>query len=667
MNSKISIGCLFIAFILIFSFSCQDQKKEEKPPAAPVSSYLGHADSVGYVGMQTCRKCHENIYQNFIQTGMGQSFDTATMHKSAAEFGKNKVIYDSHRDMYYHSFWKSSEMYIREFRMEGKDTVHLREEKVDYIIGSGQHTNSHIFNTNGYLHQMPMTFYTQSKEWDLPPGFENGFNSRFSRKIGLECMSCHNSHPGFVKGSENKYTAVPDGINCERCHGPGAAHVELKSLGEMVDTSKFIDFSIINPGKLPVDLQFDVCQRCHLQGNAVLKEGRSFFDYKPGQRLSDYMTVFVPKYKGNDDEFIMASHADRLKMSPCFIKSFKPEDTSDPQLRPYKQSMTCVTCHNPHISVKVTGNEVFNNACRNCHTPASKKECTEKLEVRLAKGDNCYSCHMPKSGTIDIPHVTTTDHYIRKPVSKKKKDAVKEFIGLHAVNEKSPDHKTRAKAFINQYEKFEFKTYYLDSASLYLKDETPEQISENLNLLVQLAFMRNDLMKITSYVSLLGREQVIGRTNKISYDNSDAWTLYRISEAFTAMNQQSEALMFIEKACILAPYNLDFQLKMGSLYAAAGQIERAMNVYEFVIRENPKIPAALVNLGYLQLVKGQDQIAESLYWKALSLDPDYEQGLMNLAGLHVYRKEMPQAKEILKKILKKNPANKQAAEILKTI
>jgi hypothetical protein len=48
----------------------------------------------------------------------------------------------------------------------------------------------------------------------------------------------------------------------------------------------------VNPGKLPIDLQFDVCQRCHLQGNTVLKEGKSFLDFKPGMRLSDHMTLF---------------------------------------------------------------------------------------------------------------------------------------------------------------------------------------------------------------------------------------------------------------------------------------------------------------------------------------------------------------------------------------
>ena len=178
-----------------------------------------------------------------------------------------------------------------------------------------------------------MTFYTQKGKWDLPPGFENGMNTRFSRKIGLECMSCHNGYPQMIQGSENKYSYLPQGIDCERCHGPGETHVKVRSSSSPVDTSREIDYTIVNPSKLPADLQFDVCQRCHLQGNAVLKTGKSFFDFKPGMKLSDFISVFLPKYKNADDEFIMASHADRLKQSACFVKSLPKANVK--QLKPY--------------------------------------------------------------------------------------------------------------------------------------------------------------------------------------------------------------------------------------------------------------------------------------------------------------------------------------------
>ena len=91
-----------------------------------------------------------------------------------------------------------------------------------------------------------------------------------------------------------------------------------------------------------IERQFDICQRCHLQGNMVLAEGASYYDFKPGMTLSNYITVFLPRYSNADQSFIMASHADRLKQSPCFIQSLRNADPN--ALKPYKNALTCVSC-----------------------------------------------------------------------------------------------------------------------------------------------------------------------------------------------------------------------------------------------------------------------------------------------------------------------------------
>ncbi|MFL5763009.1 MAG: tetratricopeptide repeat protein [Bacteroidia bacterium] len=666
---------LFAVVVLCMVY-CSDstEKKTTGETVSAGPTYLNHSDSAHYVGMGQCRLCHQDIYNSFIETGMGKSFDHASRKKSSAKFEKHTVVYDKFRDFYYHPFWNNDSLMIMEFRLEGKDTVYKRVEKVDYIVGSGQHTNSHIFNTNGYLHQMPMTFYTQKGQWDLPPGFENGFNTRFSRKIGLECMACHNSLPGFVLGSENKFDSLPEGISCERCHGPGSIHVQQRSTGDRIDTSKYIDYSIVNPGKLPIDLQFDVCQRCHLQGNTVLKEGKSFFDFRPGMKLSDYMSTFLPRYKNADDEFIMASHADRLKQSQCFIKSFKPEADSR-SLRPYKNSLTCVTCHNPHVSVKVTGKEVFNNACKNCHhdsgsteysSPAlSKLLCTESAKERAAVGDNCVGCHMPRSGSIDIPHVSVHDHFIRKPMKKSDIAKVKEFIGLYSINEKEPDAHTKAKAYIQQYDRFEYKQEYLDSAQAYLSDRTEADLNKNLDLLIHLNFIRKDYKKILDYTSRLGKAQLLGTSfGSRSWDNKDAWTLYRIGEAFYDAGDYQSAYAFYKKADELSPYDPEFKNKVGAALMAQQNIPQAISVFEATLREDPKYVQAISNLGYAYLVSGDPLKAEMMYNRAIALDPDYEALLMNIAGLNIYKKNYPEAKKYINRVLKKDPANEQAKQVL---
>ena len=188
MKSTIRYIVLFtlVAIVILSIVNCGNNNQSTKINQQSPNTYLNHSDSAHYVGMSQCKLCHQEIYNSFIQTGMGKSFEHASKQKSSAKFSEHTVIYDKFLDFYYHPFWDRDSLKIIEFRLKGKDTVYKRVEKVDYIVGSGQHTNSHIMNTNGYLHQMPMTYYTQKGEWDFPPGFENGFNTRFSRKIGFE-------------------------------------------------------------------------------------------------------------------------------------------------------------------------------------------------------------------------------------------------------------------------------------------------------------------------------------------------------------------------------------------------------------------------------------------------------------------------------------------------
>lgn len=652
---------------MVFSCETPEGKSSVKEIKKDTLLYLNHSDSAKYVGINTCKLCHQDIYNTFIKTGMGKSFDIASKTKSAGDY-HNSVIHDKMGDFYYKAFWLHDSLQFLEYRLKGRDTIYKRQETVNFIVGSGQHTNSHIQSVNGYLNQMPMTFYTQKQHWDLPPGFEDGHNSRFMRKIGLECMSCHNNYPEFVLGSENKFTAVPEGINCERCHGPGSIHVAERQTGTKIDTSKYIDYSIVNPAKLSIDAQFDICQRCHLQGNTTLKEGKSFYDFKPGMKLSDYMTVFLPKYKNADDEFIMASHADRLTQSRCFIKSMESAQANHTKsLKPYKDAMTCVTCHNPHVSVRETNPNVFNDACNSCHDSngKSKLNCSKK---GITKTANCVSCHMPKSGSIDIPHVTVHDHYIRKPMTKKDKDGIKEFIGLYAINEKNPNAYTKAKAYLNQYEKFENKITHLDSATYYLKDKTDAELKTNFDLLVQLYFNKNDFNKIASYTDKLTDVYLINtKLIKKSYSNDDAWTCYRIGEAFSSLGQINRAINYYKQAVTLAPFVLDFKNKYGVALAANNLLPNAEKEFSEIIKENPKHVSALTNLGFVKLRQGNVKEAELIYYKALALDPDYEALLLNIAGLCAYKKDFKQAETYLNRLLKRHPNNAQAKQALQQI
>lgn len=632
---RVFVYILFFCASITILWNCNSSNDDEKSPYLNVQNKSAH-----YVGMETCKTCHWQVYETFIKTGMGQSWGVATKSKSAADFSPSKaLVYDSIKDLYYKPFWDGDSLHIMEYRLSGKDTIHKRTETVTYIVGSGQHTNSHIININGYLHQAPITFYTQKGTWDLAPGFEKGLNSRFDRKIELECISCHNGYPEFVEGSLNKYTTVKLGIDCERCHGPGSIHVANKQKGDIVDTSQGPDFSIVNPRRLNTEQQNNLCQRCHLQGVAVLNDGKTFMDFLPSQTLSKTMNVFMPVYSGDDKNMIMASHVERMKMSNCYVNSGK---------------MSCITCHNPHVSVKFTPQEQYINACNSCHN--TKDVCTEKLEIRNAKQNNCITCHMPKNGSIDIPHVAVTDHYIRRRPSFENKDAIAKFIQLKCYNQENPDSRTRARGFLEFHERYEPSNIFLDSALMYLTKSGIDVEKDFDNDLIRTYYLIENFNKI---IELTGSRKAA--------ELKDAWTCYRIAESFFKQNEVQKSIDFFAQAVKLKPFALDFQSKLGNAYVANHQFAEAKKVLQFILAENPKYAFANFNMGYIAMQENNLPLAKFYLERALNGNPDHVQTLINLSVLLYQSNQKQLIKPFLLRALKLEPTNGQVQAMIKDL
>ncbi len=600
------------------------------------SPFRNVRDSIAYVGMATCASCHANVHETFQHTGMGRSFDHATLQKTAATFGQHAVVFDSLRNFYYHPFFKDSVMYVLEYRIENGDTTHRRLEKISYIIGSGQHTNSHIINENGYIYQAPITWYTQTGRWDLAPGFKEN-NSRFGRWLTDECITCHNHLPEPVPGSLNRFSKMPTGIECERCHGPGKLHVEEKLAGIVVDTAKLADYSIVNPRRLSRDLQMDLCQRCHLQGVAVLNEGKTFYDFKPGMALSEVLNVYLPRYTDSHERFIMASQADRLRMSECFKNS---------------EELSCITCHQPHRSVEITPASQYNSACMKCHQPTS---CTEKAATRTSKSDNCVSCHMPKSGSSDIPHVRITDHRIGLPLAKTAAAAPqkKAFLGIKNLTNPKPSPLEMARGYLAMHDKYIASPVMLDSAAFYL-DKSKAKATELLPVRIHLLFLKQDWQGILAAIP----NTSITNTQYLN----DGWTAYHIAEAFYNTGDYENALRHFDLALAVYPQHLDFQEKKAATLIALKRIAEAKKLLESLLRENPKRSIALLNLGFAQALTNNLPEALRRYDQALALDPDYEQAMVNKAAILIFQGKKTEAKRLLERVLKLNPGNAQARE-----
>ncbi|MES2558188.1 MAG: tetratricopeptide repeat protein, partial [Bacteroidota bacterium] len=340
----------------------------------------------------------------------------------------------------------------------------------------------------------------------------------------------------------------------------------------------------------------------------------------------------------------------RLQMSKCFLSGQSAVEKKGT----HNAKLTCITCHNPHVSVKVTGKQVFNNACGNCHNMQSA--CTEKLRVRKVANDNCWGCHMPKSGTIDIPHVTVTDHWIRVPVKQQQKEALKEFAGIYCINNPQSDAFTRSKAYLSYFEKFDGEATSLDSAQKYLQEEKGIIETDLIDSRIHFFYLRQDYNAIMQQ----------SRSMNVSGCNN-AWTCYRIGQAYqnTGVPQQAEG--WYNRAVQLAPANLDFMNKLGTIQIELDNVTGGINTLASSLKRNPKQATALTNIGFAYLKQGNTQLAMKYYNDALALNPDFEQALLNKAGLYNYLGNTGEAKTILKQLLKRNPANTQVKQLLEQL
>lgn len=631
----LSLG-LFL--MLLLSWQACSPPSPSIPLETSIDGYKNHAQGVKYLGRDSCGTCHKLQYDSFTDSEMGRSFKRASKSNSIAKWQDIQPIYDRDHDLYYLPFARSKDLYILEFRLTNGDTSHQRLEKIDFIVGSGQHTNSHIREENGFFYQMPLTWYAQDQKWDLPPGFEGGANSRFDRKIEAECMSCHNGIADHVAGSGNRYLSVPEGIGCERCHGPGEIHVKEKKAGKIVNIVEDIDYSIVNPGKLPADLQMDLCQRCHLQGTAVPVYGKDFYDFRPGQRLNQTVDVFLPRSADSLQSFIMASQADRLRMSECFISS-KNQDGA----------LTCISCHDPHKAIHSLGERHYIQSCLNCHQDEEQKTCT-----KAGPEENCMACHMPNSGSIDVPHVRITDHFIRIPDTKRNAGTnsteINSYLRLECRTRSNPGPLLLARGYLTHYEQFDPLPHFLDSAFAALqraKQAGMSQLPEWKEAWIRGLYVKEDFERLVTFADSQPKE--------INYLNP--WTYARIGEAHKQVGNIKQAITYYELASNRATDRIDFKNKLGGLLVSQNLLPKAMQILNELITMAPSNATAYNNRGFAYVLNDEMKNAEKDFLKANSLDPDSEKALANLTSLYLSLNQKRQALEYARRLLKLFPKN----------
>ncbi|HEX7904260.1 MAG TPA: multiheme c-type cytochrome [Chitinophagaceae bacterium] len=355
-HKKIIFVTSLLAAAVIFLIRCSEGN----------SSAIDPRDSL-YAGAKACASCHKDIVQAHLT-----SYHYKTSGKVSYDELK-KMVGSAHNIVYYEdsarvSVEEKHSQFFQSYRVNGKE---LRSEPLDIEIGSGEKAQTYAYWKNEQLIQLPLTYFTARQSWTNSPGYP-ARKPYFDRVILSRCLECHASYvtktdfqTGPLEVSEKlSANSIVFGIDCERCHGPAAQHVQFHQENPAAHQAKFIT----SIKSLTRQQQLDVCASCH-SGND-LDVQRSLFAFRPGDTLANF---YYPHFgSGGSEPDVHGKQMQLLQSSKCFQQS----------------TMTCKSCHDSH-PLEQNQTNVFITKCMVCHQNSK-----HALQMKTS-GKNCIDCHMP--------------------------------------------------------------------------------------------------------------------------------------------------------------------------------------------------------------------------------------------------------------------------------
>jgi hypothetical protein len=206
-----------------------------------------------------------------------------------------------------------------------------------------------------------------------------------ARSFEVRCSGCHSSGSDLKLDlkSGRMDAHIPDfSIDCESCHGAGAAHGKA---WRGLDASK----PLVRLGDLPPRRANAVCARCH---GGPPTDG----DFHP-----DDARGYIAILKDREGFFPDGTASGQVYQYPTFVRSpcFTEGD------------LTCNGCHDPHAD-KFVHDAHPDAMCTRCHEDHASRAHTHH-DVRK-DGARCVNCHMPKLLTGMLRH--QRDHRIGNPL-----------------------------------------------------------------------------------------------------------------------------------------------------------------------------------------------------------------------------------------------------------
>ena len=608
-----------------------------------------------YVDPALCARCHAEVANNFRKTGMGRSFYRLSSANAIEDFTPGKTFYHQASGSYFAMIERAGKYYQRRWQkgFDGRET-NVDEKQVDFVMGSGNHVRAYLHLTSrNTLQQLPLGWYAEKGgTWAMSPGFDRPDYPGSTRVVTYECMFCHNAYPKIPPGHEETGASaeflqpLPEGIDCQRCHGPGERHIETAArAGAKVEE---IRAAIVNPRRLSPDRELDICMQCHLETttatlpHAIRRLDRGPFSYRPGEPLGDFRLTF-DRAEGMGDRFEIAYGAYRMRKSQCFLKS--------------EGKLRCTTCHDPHnIPRGEAATLRYNAICRDCHR-ALERTAAPGAHTAAA---NCVSCHMPKRRTDDAVHVVMTDHWIQKRVP---------AADLLADKPEVPE--SPATAYHG-----EVALYY--PATLAATEESSLYLA--LAQILEWSNLKEGLPRLRSLVE--------------KYRPQRAEYYADLAEGFSYAGEPAKAMPYFEEAARHAPGSAIILRKLGSAQMELGQLPKAEATLRRVLvlvpddagawamlgqvlwRENrnaaaktalgngikldPELPELHDSLGTLLLAGGDGAAAEVEFREAVRIQPGNAKLQANLGSLLASRGEFPEARYYFAESIRLKPDNAEA-------
>jgi predicted CXXCH cytochrome family protein len=329
-------------------------------PAAAATTVAAPPAHQHYVGSAACQSCHASVYARWSQTRMANIVRDPSGHPDAflPDFSKPDPLLTFTKDdvaLIYGSRWKQ-----RYFKKVGDD----------YFVFPAQWDVAHKI--------WRRYFVPNGADWWAtlyPP-------DNFQRPTSALCDGCHSVNFDIATHDKTEWN-----VGCERCHGPGEAHVAKPTRDNILDPARF-DYVHAS----------DTCIQCHSQGQPLTNpiQGK-YYDwpvgYDVGKNLKDYWKL--EDHKLGDLTFTHfpdgTAHKNRMQGND-FVNSLM-----------YARGVTCFGCHDPHGSDNVAMVRKPGNAlCLDCHGPnAQAGPHAATIEAHThhqtgSAGNECIACHMPK-------------------------------------------------------------------------------------------------------------------------------------------------------------------------------------------------------------------------------------------------------------------------------